>query len=185
MIDNQFKIIYFFSLTWKMTNAHTCNRTHTNNKSDSSTKKLNFFAIYFIGVFNWSSITNIVQRYLSLTLAKNPVYFEVRWNCCMFLYKWACVCTFYVAFYESPQILIDSLAEWKFSSFLGHLLLYISKIRSIQSLYVLHVTYHVHNFSEKSQFSFRILFSFLLFVFKIYSSIAMKLKARIQGDHSH
>lgn len=61
MIDNQFEIIYFFFADMK-NDKRTHMRTHTNNKSDSSTKKLNFFAIYFIGVFIWSSITNIVLK---------------------------------------------------------------------------------------------------------------------------
>lgn len=54
--------------------------------------------------------------------------------------------------YESPQILIDSLAQWKFSSFHGHLLYFYDKIDLI--ILCRCVIYHVNNFSEKSQFFF-------------------------------
>lgn len=179
MIDNQFEIIYSF-FRWRekwqthaRTRSCTCQIGIANNKSDSPATKRQFFTLHFISVYSFDLywITNIAQGIsLHLGLAWNPACGTDEIIACFRVR----VCV-RVALYESPQILIDSLAEWKFSSCHGHLLLsYILKMRSIQYLDVLHVMYQYHqwwpttqcNFLEKSEFSFCIDVLFL-FVFAI------------------
>lgn len=65
-------------------------------------------------------ITNIATRYLSLTLdwpANSAM-------CACYTMESLRVHVCVWRFMNCPQILIDSLAEWKFSSFHGHLLYY-------------------------------------------------------------